>query len=99
MITFPKAKINLGLRIIRKRADGYHDIESIFYPIGLSDALEYKVAPLATADEITVSGLPIPESGSDNLVVKAINLLRRKFALPFLKVYLHKAILPTHPLR
>ena len=40
MLVFPKAKINLGLRITGKRSDGYHDIETVFYPVGLSDALE-----------------------------------------------------------
>ncbi len=92
MINFPKAKINLGLRVIRKRADGYHDIESVFYPIGLSDALEFKITSEEKADEIKVTGLPIPESDSENLVLKAIKLMRNRFPLPFLKVHLHKAI-------
>jgi 4-diphosphocytidyl-2-C-methyl-D-erythritol kinase len=92
MISFPKAKVNLGLRITRKRVDGYHDIESIFYPIGLSDALEFKVDPKAKTDELTVTGLSIPKSTTDNLVVLAVKLLRKRFDIPYLKIHLHKAI-------
>ena len=92
MITFPKAKINLGLRITKKRTDGYHDIESIFYPIGLCDALEFKVDHGSKADEITVTGLPIPGLVSENLALKAIKLIRDRYHFPFLKVHLHKAI-------
>jgi len=58
MITFPKAKINIGLKITSRRSDGYHDIETIFYPVGLSDALEYVVSGLsAKDDELVVTGL------------------------------------------
>jgi 4-diphosphocytidyl-2-C-methyl-D-erythritol kinase len=93
MITFPKAKINLGLRIISKRSDGYHDIETIFYPVGLSDALEYVVpGPSAKDDELVVTGLNIGTKPEKNLVVQAVRKLRERFPVPFLKIHLHKAI-------
>lgn len=93
MITFPKAKINLGLRIISKRSDGYHHIETIFYPVGLSDALEYVVSgPSAKDDELVVTGLNIKTKAEDNLVIKAVRKLRERFPVPFLKIHLHKTI-------
>jgi 4-diphosphocytidyl-2-C-methyl-D-erythritol kinase len=93
MITFPKAKINLGLRIISRRLDGYHDIETIFYPVGLSDALEYVVAGnSAKDDELIVTGMDIGTRTANNLVIKAVRKLRERFSIPFLKIHLHKAI-------
>ena len=92
MISFPKAKVNLGLRITRRRTDGYHDIESIFYPVDLNDALEFKVAPKAMADELTITGLPIPEPTTENLVITAVKMLRKRFDIPYLKIHLHKSI-------
>jgi 4-diphosphocytidyl-2-C-methyl-D-erythritol kinase len=93
MITFPKAKINLGLRVTAKRADGYHDIETIFYPVGLTDALEF-VIPSGSAkdDELIVTGLNIGTRPEKNLVIKAVKKLRETFPIPFLKIHLHKAI-------
>lgn len=93
MITFPKAKINLGLRITAKRQDGYHDIETVFYPICLSDALEFVVADgKADRDEIAVTGFNIAANFENNLVIKAIRRLREDYFVPFLKIHLHKAI-------
>ena len=92
MITFPKAKINLGLRITGKRPDGYHDIETIFYPVGLSDALEFVISPGQTEDEIFVTGLDIRTRHDNNLVIKAVNALRQRYSFPVLKIHLHKAI-------
>ncbi len=92
MITFPKAKINLGLRVTAKRPDGYHDIETIFYPAGLSDALEFVVLPGRTEDEIAVTGLEIRTRHENNLVIKAIRRLREGHTFPVLKIHLHKAI-------
>ena len=69
MITFPNAKINLGLNIVEKRPDGYHNIETIFYPIHLEDALE--VVPLNGSEQeydLKISGTPIEGSPEDNLV-------------------------------
>lgn len=93
MISFPKAKINLGLRITSKRSDGYHDIETVFYPVGLTDALEYVVSyPAANDDELIVTGLNIGTSTEKNLVIQAVRKLRERFPIPFLKIHLHKAI-------
>jgi 4-diphosphocytidyl-2-C-methyl-D-erythritol kinase len=93
MIGFPKAKINIGLRIIRKRDDGFHDIETLFYPVGLCDALEFVVpAGEVTGDELTVTGIDIKTRHDKNLVIKAVKKLREKFPIPFLKIHLHKAI-------
>ncbi len=85
MIAFPPCKINLGLNVLRKRNDGYHDIETCFYPILWTDILE--VIP-SDKFEFTVSGNVIP--GDDNLCIKAYQLLKP----PPAKIHLHK-IIPT----
>ena len=68
MIIFPNAKINLGLKIINRRNDGYHNIATIFYPVKIKDALE-----IVEADDLrfTSSGIPIPGDPFQNLCVKA----------------------------
>jgi 4-diphosphocytidyl-2-C-methyl-D-erythritol kinase len=93
MIVFPKAKINLGLRITGKRPDGYHDIETIFYPVSLSDALEFVVSakPLKK-DILTVTGINTGSDPEDNLVIKTVRKLRDKYSFPFLIIHLHKVI-------
>jgi len=93
MITFPKAKINLGLRVTGKRIDGFHDIETIFYPVGLSDALEFVVSSeKVNEDNLVVTGLNTGIRSGKNLVIKAAITLREKYNFPFLKIHLHKAI-------
>lgn len=92
MIAFPKAKINLGLRITGKRPDGYHNIETIFYPVGLSDALEFVPAPGRSEDEIVITGLEINAKDKNNLVIKALNIFRKRYPVPFLRIHLHKTI-------
>jgi len=89
MISFPNAKINLGLQITEKRTDGFHNLETVFFPVGWSDALE-----IAHSDELcfTTSGITISGSPESNLVMKAYNLLRKDFDLPALKIHLHKQI-------
>ncbi|MEQ9299125.1 MAG: 4-(cytidine 5'-diphospho)-2-C-methyl-D-erythritol kinase [Cyclobacteriaceae bacterium] len=89
MISFPNIKINLGLRITSKRADGYHNIESCFYPVPWCDALE-----ITEANEFSFesSGLSIPGKSSSNLVVKAYEQLKKDFDLPPIKVHLLKSI-------
>lgn len=79
MITYPNAKINLGLHIVEKRPDGYHNLETVFYPINLQDALE--VTKLEGEGEYTlkVSGVPIEGEPENNLVVKAYRLLKKDF--------------------
>ncbi|TAL76144.1 MAG: 4-(cytidine 5'-diphospho)-2-C-methyl-D-erythritol kinase [Bacteroidetes bacterium] len=93
MIVFPKAKINIGLRITGNRPDGYHDIETVFYPVGLSDALEFVVtAEPSDTDLLTVSGISTGCDSDDNLVIKTVRKLRANHSIPFLKIHLHKAI-------
>jgi 4-diphosphocytidyl-2-C-methyl-D-erythritol kinase len=93
MITFPKAKINFGLRITERRPDGYHDIETIFYPVNLADALEFVILKgKAAADELVVSGLKVASRSENNIVIKALHRLRQDFSIPYLKIHLHKAI-------
>jgi 4-diphosphocytidyl-2-C-methyl-D-erythritol kinase len=93
MIVFPNAKINIGLRITGNRPDGYHDIETIFYPVRLSDALEF-IVPDQTIikDILKVTGIDTGSEPDDNLVIKTLRKLREKFSFPFLKINLHKAI-------
>jgi 4-diphosphocytidyl-2-C-methyl-D-erythritol kinase len=89
MICFPNAKINLGLNVVDRRPDGYHDIETVFYPIPLRDALEVVEAG---AFSFSQTGIPLDTAIEDNLAVKAMSRL-----LPSdraLEVYLHKAIPP-----
>ncbi|MDZ7743794.1 MAG: 4-(cytidine 5'-diphospho)-2-C-methyl-D-erythritol kinase [Bacteroidota bacterium] len=90
MIRFPNAKINLGLRVLDKRDDGFHNIETIFYPVTLSDALEIVPSEFAK-HSFTYTGLAIPPS-SKNLCEKAIELLSENYAVPPLKLHLHKHI-------
>ena len=80
MITFPNAKINLGLNIIEKRPDGYRNLETIFYPINLQDALE--VTRRENNDKeytLHISGAPLEGEPEDNLVVKAYKLLKKDY--------------------
>lgn len=93
MITFPNAKINLGLNITEKRPDGYHNLETIFYPIPLEDALE--VCPRKEGEgkySLSQSGLAIEGDPDKNLVVKAYKLLDEACGLPPADIYLYKHI-------
>jgi 4-diphosphocytidyl-2-C-methyl-D-erythritol kinase len=100
MLVFPNCKINLGLNIIRKREDGYHDLETVFYPVGLRDALEMvkpgdsSLVPSAQDGvEFSSSGTEIAGLPANNLCVKACQLLKKDFpGLPLVKMHLHKAI-------
>lgn len=87
MVVFPNAKINLGLNVVARRADGYHNIETVFYPITLCDALE--VLP-ADALSLQFLGMPVPGACNDNLVVRAFRLLQRDFSLPEVAITLLK---------
>ena len=89
MIIFPNAKINIGLNIVSRRADGYHNLETIFYPVALSDVLEVIEAPELSFES---SGLEIPGRVEDNLCIKGYHLLKRDFDLPPVKIHLHKNI-------
>lgn len=89
MVSFPHAKINLGLNVIRKRPDGFHDLETCFYPIPWTDILE--IIP-AKEFRFSSSGLPIEGNLESNLCVKAYNLLKKDFAIPPVQIHLHKVI-------
>lgn len=93
MICFPNAKINLGLNVVSKRPDGYHNIETIFYPIPVKDALEIVGADTFS---FTQTGIPVDTPTQKNLVVKALNLLKSRYEIPELEVHLLKAI-PSGP--
>ncbi len=93
MICFPNSKINLGLYITEKRADGFHTIESVFYPVGWNDALEIIETPRADKDfNLELSGITIPGHIEDNLLYKAFLLIKKNRLLPKITVYLHKAL-------
>jgi len=91
MVIFPNAKINIGLNILRKREDGYHDLETLFYPIGLKDALEYVVNGKDQVNFVS-SGLKLDIHPDQNIVLKAYRILQEEYSLPGLDIHLHKAI-------
>ncbi len=91
MINFPNAKINLGLNIVSKRKDGYHNLETIFYPIPIKDALE--IIPSKDGKDCFIQeGIKVDSLAEDNLVIKALNLLRQYYGIPPLEIYLLKKI-------
>jgi 4-diphosphocytidyl-2-C-methyl-D-erythritol kinase len=94
VISFPNCKINLGLHILGKREDGFHNLETVFYPIAFKDALEVIPATNSTTEiEFTGTGLAVDGNIADNLCVKAYHLLKKDFPhLPQVKVQLHKSI-------
>lgn len=96
MLTFPCAKVNLGLNITADREDGYHDLETVFYPVPLTDALEITpmdpAFPSATPCDLKVTGDAVDCDEQRNLVVKAYHLLARDFALPRIHTHLVKRI-------
>jgi len=94
LILFPNCKINLGLHILRKRNDGFHDLETVFYPLPLQDALEIIHHPSPATDiAYSGSGLTVEGNLSDNICVKAYHLLKQDFPqLPPVKMHLHKTI-------
>ena len=95
MILHPHAKINLGLRILRRRPDGYHDIESCMLPIGWADQLTVEIATEATEDSYEIAGLAGELPIERNLVYKAVQLLRAQHSeIPPLQLKLEKLI-PT----
>lgn len=93
MVIFPKAKINIGLRITGKRSDGFHNLETIFYPVCLCDAIEFVVADSSLKeDSLNVTGALTDRNQSNNLVIKALIKIREFRKIPFLRIHLHKAI-------
>jgi len=89
MISFPHCKINLGLNVISKRSDGYHNIETCFYPVPRVDILE--IIP-TNEFSFSQSGVIVPGDENDNLCVKAFHLLKNDFRIKNVKIHLHKLI-------
>lgn len=95
MITYPNAKINLGLNIVEKRPDGYHNLETVFYPINLQDALEVTQSNGEKDYTLKVSGVPVEGEPDNNLVVKAYRLLKVDYPdMPSIDIHMYKHI-PT----
>ncbi|MEI6817845.1 MAG: 4-(cytidine 5'-diphospho)-2-C-methyl-D-erythritol kinase [Bacteroidota bacterium] len=108
MIAFPNAKINIGLNIVSKRKDGYHNIETVFFPIDYSDILEVmeveteaiepkrksKKEPVLNPIEFNQTGIKIPGKPEENSCFKAYRLLENDYELPPIAMHLHK-IIPT----
>ena len=99
MIAFPQAKINLGLNVVERRPDGYHNLETVFYPVPLCDALElHEMETNFPSDidcDLKVTGICIEGDERRNLVVRAYELLKQEFPnLPRVHAHLHKVI-PT----
>ena len=96
MICFPNAKINLGLNITEKRSDGFHNIETVFYPIAWCDALEAienkSFRQGAAKISLSLSGLLVAGNTADNLITKAYNLLDAAYNLPPVNAHLQKTI-------
>jgi len=94
LIVFPNCKINLGLQVLSKRIDGFHDISTIFFPIPLTDSLEVITDKSITEPFVfSSSGLQIGTNPEENLCVRAFNLLKKNYPqLPHLRIHLHKVI-------
>lgn len=98
MIDFPCAKINLGLNVVERREDGYHNLQTVFMPIPMHDALEIKLMadefPSDVPCDLKITGNAIGCDESDNLVVRAYNILAADFEIPRIHAHLYKHI-PT----
>ena len=93
MLFFPPAKLNLGLHVLGKRSDGFHNLESVFLQTPWTDVLEVRLNEGPSGSlEFTTSGLDIPGTSEGNLVVRAHAMLAERHALPGLHVHLHKVI-------
>jgi 4-diphosphocytidyl-2-C-methyl-D-erythritol kinase len=94
LLSFPNAKLNLGLYVTAKRPDGYHALETVFLPLPWADVLEVLPAPKGQlATDLTLTGRPIPGEVATNLCLKAYELLKADFpALPAAQLHLHKIV-------
>lgn len=90
MITFPNAKINIGLDVLNKREDGYHNIDSLFYPLPIKDILE--IIPTGGNMVFSSTGIDVSCHEDDNLVVKAFRLMQKAYHLPNVIIHLDKQI-------
>lgn len=89
MIVFPNAKINIGLNVVSRRPDGYHNLETVFFPVKLADALEFVEAKETV---LSISGIEVDGNSEDNLIIKAYRFLKQDYKLPELAFHLHKAV-------
>lgn len=93
MLLLPCCKINIGLRVVARREDGYHELETVFYPIPLRDNLEIKPLEDDSAPfRLTVHGAPVAGRAEENLVVRVFMDMKREFDLPALDIFLYKSI-------
>jgi 4-diphosphocytidyl-2-C-methyl-D-erythritol kinase len=94
MVVFPNCKINIGLNILDKRQDGFHNLETVFFPVPIKDSLEIIRAKTNSADLIfSQSGIAIEGDTADNLCIKAYHLLKKDVPhLPAIQMHLHKVI-------
>ena len=93
MTDYPNAKINLGLNVLRKREDGFHDLETVFYPVSLTDVLEILESPKSLNKiEPHLTGIKIPGDIRENLVYRIIQDIQEEFKLPNIEFFLHKRI-------
>lgn len=91
MLLYPNAKVNIGLFVTEKRSDGFHNLETVFYPVGLTDILE--VNPIeGKVCRFINTGIDIDCREQDNLVMRAYHLLAADYTLPAVQVHLHKII-------
>lgn len=92
MTTYPNAKINLGLNVVERRPNGYHNIETIFYPIGIQDVLNVEISETCTDYSFSSSGIEIGGDPENNLIIKAYRLLRNHYLMLPVDISLHKQI-------
>lgn len=92
MLTYPNAKINIGLNVVERREDGYHNIETVFYPIGLNDILEVEPSDTCTDYSFSSSGIELGGDPEDNLIVRAYRLIRQEYQFPAIDISLMKQI-------
>ena len=92
VLTYSNAKINIGLNIVEKRSDGFHNIETVFFPINMRDAIEIADSKEDSPYTFSSSGIPINIDAKDNIVVKAYELIRAKYNFPAQAIHLHKNI-------
>ncbi len=93
MIFYPNAKINIGLNVVEKRPDGYHNLETIFYPFPLTDALEVvKYKESNTPYSFTNTGITVDAKATDNICIKALQLIKERYSVAPIQIHLHKMI-------
>jgi len=89
---YPNAKINIGLHILNKRPDGYHNLETVFYPIGLCDVLDVEPSDTCTDYSFSSAGIALDGDPEENLIVKAYRLLKMHYNIPAIDITLIKQI-------